>query len=253
MELEEQILSLKTKEADLEAEAARIKELHARRENERQRALENKLNQLVASFSADAATVLREIEDEAVRLKLNKQISRKAIKLKSNIQKAHDVTLKRPDQKYPTTKPTVGDEVYVKGLSLSGVVTRVYDDLLEIDINGKTLRENLAGVELTAPNAGRAKKISLPEGVTLELEDNDRIDSELNVIGCTVDEALAKADKFLDRAILMSLDKVRIIHGHGTGKLRRAMAEFLSRHADVASYDQSESHGGVTSITLKCV
>jgi DNA mismatch repair protein MutS2 len=57
------------------------------------------------------------------------------------------------------------------------------------------------------------------------------------VIGCTVDEALSRADKFLDEALLADQRSVRVIHGHGTGQLRRALAEFLQGHPLVARFE----------------
>ena len=58
---------------------------------------------------------------------------------------------------------------------------------------------------------------------------------EINVIGCTVEEATRRVDKFLDQAALAGKPAVRIIHGHGTGALRRGLAEFLSAHPLVES------------------
>ena len=58
--------------------------------------------------------------------------------------------------------------------------------------------------------------------------------SELNVIGCRVEEAVARVEKFLDGALLAELRTVRVIHGHGTGRLRNAIAEALKGHSLVA-------------------
>jgi DNA mismatch repair protein MutS2 len=78
--------------------------------------------------------------------------------------------------------------------------------------------------------------------------------SELNVIGCTVDEALARAEKFLDDSTVTDQRTLRIIHGHGTGQLRRAFAEFLKEHPLVAKFEtapQDQGGGGVTVVELK--
>jgi DNA mismatch repair protein MutS2 len=63
--------------------------------------------------------------------------------------------------------------------------------------------------------------------------------SELNVIGCTVDEALSRLEKFLDETTLTDQRELRIIHGHGTGQLRRAVAEFLKEHPLVARFESA--------------
>jgi DNA mismatch repair protein MutS2 len=77
---------------------------------------------------------------------------------------------------------------------------------------------------------------------------------EINVIGCTVEEAEGRVDKFLDNAALSGASQVRIIHGHGTGALRRGLGEFLKAHPLVASvHAEAEGHGGnaVTIAELK--
>ena len=67
---------------------------------------------------------------------------------------------------------------------------------------------------------------------------------DLNVIGCTVPEAIERADKFLDQALLAEMREIRLIHGHGTGQLRRALAEFLSDHPLVQSFALAAAQSG---------
>ena len=77
---------------------------------------------------------------------------------------------------------------------------------------------------------------------------------EINVIGCTVEEATERVDKFLDEAALAGKPRVRIIHGHGTGALRRGLAEFLAAHPHVERVSAEDpEHGGdaVTVVGLK--
>jgi DNA mismatch repair protein MutS2 len=77
---------------------------------------------------------------------------------------------------------------------------------------------------------------------------------EINVIGCTVEEATERVDKFLDEAALAAKPRLRIIHGHGTGALRRGLAEFLSTHPLVEKiHDEEPEHGGsaVTIVEMK--
>ena len=77
---------------------------------------------------------------------------------------------------------------------------------------------------------------------------------DLNVIGCTVPEAIERADKFLDQALLAEMREIRLIHGHGTGQLRRALAEFLSDHPLVEKFalaPPNQGGGGVTVVELK--
>ena len=77
---------------------------------------------------------------------------------------------------------------------------------------------------------------------------------EINVIGCTVEEATRRVDKFLDNAALAGSSQLRVIHGHGTGALRRGLAEFLKTHPLVAAIrSEADDRGGaaITIIDLK--
>jgi DNA mismatch repair protein MutS2 len=90
--------------------------------------------------------------------------------------------------------------------------------------------------------------------VNVDLQPREGSLTELNVIGCTVDEALARTEKFLDEALVAELHSVRLIHGFGTGQLRRAIGEFLQVHPFVAKFAAAPPEhggGGVTVVELK--
>lgn len=80
--------------------------------------------------------------------------------------------------------------------------------------------------------------------------DSKSQNNELNLIGKTTDEAVDLADKFLDEAFLNGLSEVRIIHGHGTGALRKAVAEFLKDHPHVARYAAAPPDKGGSGATV---
>jgi DNA mismatch repair protein MutS2 len=91
--------------------------------------------------------------------------------------------------------------------------------------------------------------------VTVRTQPSDEpAGEEINVIGCTVEEATRRVDKFLDQAALAGASQIRIIHGHGTGALRRGLAEFLKAHPLVeAIRSEAEDRGGqaITVANLK--
>ncbi len=98
-----------------------------------------------------------------------------------------------------------------------------------------------AGCLTAAVGAGRSG------GVTVRAAASEAAGAiqEINVIGCTVEEAVGRVDKRLDNAALSGAVQVRIIHGHGTGALRRGLGEFLKGHPLVASvHAEAEEHGG---------
>jgi DNA mismatch repair protein MutS2 len=156
----------------------------------------------------------------------------------------------------------VGDKVKLKSFGSIGIVDAIKDDVAEIRVKSLRLRERLDDLELvelaTPPKSKTDKFASLRDSrargteVNLKLDENGR--SELNVIGRTTDEAIDAVDKFLDQASLASLSQVRIIHGHGTGALRRAITEMLKDHPHVARFTaapQDQGGGGATIVELR--
>ncbi len=145
--------------------------------------------------------------------------------------------------------PSPGDRVSVGPLKLEGVVRAIHGRDVEVDVRGKRLRATLDDLRVLthgeAPRGGR---------VSVQVQTRESTVTDLNVIGCTVDEAVARADKFLDEALLAELRGVRLIHGHGTGQLRRALAAFLHDHPMVARYGAAppeQGGSGVTVVELK--
>jgi DNA mismatch repair protein MutS2 len=150
-------------------------------------------------------------------------------------------------------RPAVGDRVRVGALGLEGVVQAIHDREAEIDVRGKRLRARLDELKVLAAAAPAA---AAPAKVRVHVELQPRAGSvtELNVIGCHVDEALSRTEKFLDEAMLAEVHSVRVIHGYGTGQLRRAIGEFLQSHpfvTSVAPAPPEQGGGGVTVVGLK--
>ena len=142
-----------------------------------------------------------------------------------------------------------GVRVTVGALGLEGTVLDVHGSRAEIDMNGKRLRAALRDLRVIggAPSSAKVK-------VNIDLQPRAGSLSELNVIGCTVDEALSRLEKFLDESTVTDQQVLRIIHGHGTGQLRRAVAEFLKEHPLVARFQTAkmdQGGGGVTVVELK--
>jgi DNA mismatch repair protein MutS2 len=158
----------------------------------------------------------------------------------------------QPPQPTPAAvpEPAVGDRVVLAGLGLEAIVTAVHDGAAELDVRGKRMRASLR--DLRVVGGGPAP----PPGVKVhvELQPRDTTPSDLNVIGCTVDEALARAERFLDESLLTDQRVVRLIHGYGTGQLKRALAGFLQQHPLVARFATAppeQGGGGVTVVELK--
>ena len=156
-------------------------------------------------------------------------------------------------EELPAKPPAIGDRVKVGALGLEGVVQALHDREAEIDVRGKRLRARIDELRVLVPaTVGPAQPARVR--VHVELQPREGPLTELNVIGCNVDEALSRAEKFLDEALMSELRSVRLIHGYGTGQLRRAIAEFLHDHKFVQSFASAppeQGGGGVTVVELK--
>jgi DNA mismatch repair protein MutS2 len=136
-------------------------------------------------------------------------------------------------------------------LGFEGVVTAIHDSTAEVDVRGKRMRANVKDLRVIgvapAPSASRVN-------VHVDLQPRDSSPTELNVIGCTVDEALTRAERFMDESLLNDQRTLRFVHGHGTGQLRKAITRFLQQHplvANIAPAPANQGGGGVTVAELK--
>jgi DNA mismatch repair protein MutS2 len=160
-----------------------------------------------------------------------------------------------------TREIVVGDKVKLRSFGSIGIVDSLKDDEAEVRVKSLRLREkleNLELVELAARDKSKPEKFAglrKARGTEVHLkagQQNGR--SELNVIGQTTDQAVDAVDKFLDEASMAGLAQVRIIHGHGTGALRRAVADMLKDHPHVARFTaapQDQGGSGATVAELK--
>ncbi len=142
----------------------------------------------------------------------------------------------------------VGDRVEVGVLRLQGVLRSLSGRDAEVDVNGKRMRVKVDELRKVGGAVGPAAP-----AVTVRLAaTGDRVGrgADLNVIGCTVDEAIDRADKFLDEAAMQELRTVRVIHGHGTGRLRQALSGYLNTHPLVLRATPAPNDMGGSAVTL---
>jgi DNA mismatch repair protein MutS2 len=149
----------------------------------------------------------------------------------------------------PSRIAVAGDRVVVGALGLEGVVLSIGGRDAEVDVRGKRLRARISDLRVIggAPQTATVR-------VNVDLQPREGLLSELNLIGSNVDDALVRAEKFLDDAAIGEQKTVRLIHGYGTGQLRRGLAEWLKTHPFVASFGPAPNDkggGGVTIVELK--
>jgi DNA mismatch repair protein MutS2 len=144
---------------------------------------------------------------------------------------------------------TVGDRVLASAFGLEGTVVAVHDREAEVDVQGKRLRARLADLQVLNAAEPAASRVR----VDVHLQPRTDTLSELNLVGSTVDDALSRVDKFLDESLLTEQRIIRLIHGYGTGQLRRAIATYLESHPLVAHFQPApadQGGGGVTVVEL---
>ncbi len=146
----------------------------------------------------------------------------------------------------------IGSRVTVGGLGLEGVVLSIDGNRAEIDVRGKRIQAKVKELRVIDGPKGPP-----PQGkvrVNVDLKPREGLLSELNVIGMTVDQAIDRVSRFLDDTLVTDLLEVRIVHGHGTGQLRKGLQAFLKTHPQVAKYyaaPDNQGGGGATIVELK--
>jgi len=256
---------------ELEQEyAAQLADLNARR----RQALEEgftEARQIVERAEQQARSIIADLQRQPSQSKITEQRRQEIARLREEIERQAEEQLPSPPPPSPTgrgdggegdrsaeeapAEPLFvvqpGDQVHVTSLGRDGIVVRSVDQdhaLVEV---GK-MRVEVAAGDLGPP----AQPISEEHrrlAEKMELVKSMSVPREINLIGTTVDEATEELEKYLDDAFLARLPSVRIIHGKGTGALRRGIHEYLKRHRHVRSFalaDRSEGGEGATIVWL---
>jgi len=267
------VLALEEERALVANKFAKLELEFIKREREREIQFRAELQKVIEEFAAKAEQFVSKIEDAATARKVRKEIEKRTVELKAEAssaarrmrQQSAAATGEEPasvEEAAPESVEAVdfktGDRVRVLSLNQEGVIESVGDEEIVVQVGAlrfREQRENLRLVERRAESKKAAKAaLGLPKGVSVTLQEQPAISSELNVIGKTVNEATDAADKFLDAAYLDNHDRIRIVHGLGMGALKRAIADLLSGHPHVAKFypaAQSEGGAGATVVELK--
>ena len=242
-EAEAERLRMKAREKELEREKASLSAEGRKEQQAKIKEMEKKLEALLRDFEYQAREMVSAVQDRAASQKLSKDAERRISKLRREFSEQFDSTVVAhstgADRGDPNAQPQVvknvceGDTVKLKSVGRAAVVRRRVDENhFEVEIGAmkmKIARDDIADVLSRAADspvqAARARGVS----VSLEKE-NDSVPSEINVIGRTVDDATREVEKFVDRAFLAGLPRVRVVHGSGMGILRKALRQYLQKH-----------------------
>jgi DNA mismatch repair protein MutS2 len=239
------------------------------RQRVRLKELEQQFTQTLQKHEKEVARAIEGVKERELRAQLDKQTHRKVVKARGDAREeadaatvAHladsqaDLGIAAAQAEKPITQSDLvpGARVRVRGLPTPVTLRR--RDETSAEVEAGPLRMKVALADITALVGDEAaKNRALPQGVTVRTQPaTEPAREEINLIGCTVEEATRRVDKFLDQAALAGSSQVRIIHGHGTGALRRGLAEFLKTHPLVeAIRSEAEDRGGsaITVVELK--
>jgi DNA mismatch repair protein MutS2 len=266
-EVESERLRLRTREDEVQREKANLAAEGKKDQQAKVKEMEKKLDSLLRDFEYHAREMVSAIQDRSAAQKLSKDAERRISKLRREFREQFDSAVVAhttgADQGDPHAQPQLvkhvseGDTVKLKSVGRPAVVSRRIDDNhFEVEIGAmkmKIARDDIADVLVRASDspikAARARGIS----VSLESE-NQTVPSEINVIGRTVDDATREVEKFVDRAFLAGLPRVRVVHGSGMGILRKALRQYLQNHPHVESVTEpphNEGGGGATVVELR--
>jgi DNA mismatch repair protein MutS2 len=265
--LEEERQAVAEKFASLDKEAAK-------QERERQSTFDQTVQRTIAEIEKRARELVAKIEDRTERVRVERDAQRRIAEIRRTVQRevrvvregqpvqperaAPEAAVREEIPEYVAAAPreiVAGDRVKLRSFGSVGIVDEIKNGVAEVRVKSLRLREkveNLELVEATAPKPqqGKLEKLRRSAATETHLAAEDKAQSELNVIGQTTDEAVDAVDKFLDEASLASLSKVRIIHGHGTGALRRAIGALLDGHPHVSRFLSAPPDQGGAGATL---
>jgi DNA mismatch repair protein MutS2 len=256
-------------EKELRRERARLEVEGMKEQRLKVRELEQKLESLLKDFEYQTREIVKAIDDRAAQQKLSKEAERRISRLRREFAEsfnsavvAHHTGADKGDRNaapHIVKHVASGDMVKLRTLGKTARVERQIDDkMFEVSVGAmkmRVARDEIAEVVRTAASETPLQAARSRRGVSVSVADPDEsLGWEINVIGRTADEAQDEVEKFLDRAFLAGLPRVRIIHGTGMGILRRTLREYLRQHPQVASVTEpphNEGGAGATVVEFK--
>jgi len=271
-ELEQERRVAQQREQELNHELKRLEAEGQQEQRQKTREFERKMESLIKDFEYQVREAVSAVQDRAAAQKVSKQAEQRIAKLRREFKEQFDAGVVAhktgADKGDPNARPyevkhiSEGDTVKLKSLGRTAVVKRKIDDnTFEVEMGAmkmKIPRHDVAEVFVTGSSAPRAAvnpvAAARQRGISVSLKEDANAPTEINVIGQTVDQATDEVEKFIDRAYLAGLTRVRIVHGSGMGILRKALRQYLQKHphvANVSEPQQNEGGAGATVVELR--
>ena len=269
-DLETSRRTIEKERQEIEAYRRETEALKQQAEKRREK-LEEQRDRILREANEKANAILREakeVADETIRnfhkfgkenisaAEMEKERERLRKKIKDTSPSSPANTRKAKKQ-YKPEDFKLGESVKVLSMNLTGTIQSLPDSRGNVTVQMGILRSqvNIADLEIIEePSAYTPKKLNRTSKGRIGMSKSLSVSPEINLLGKTVDEAVAELDKYLDDAILSHLNTVRVVHGKGTGALRKGIHEYLRRQKHVKSYhlaEYGEGDAGVTIVELK--
>ena len=247
----------------LDEERKKLRTEWVERQHKRIKELEAQFAEMHKRFDENVARVVEAVKDRELRAQVEKTTRRKMQDIRSEAREelhaavVETISESQADLGVHAASPDAvsadrlqpGAKIRVRGFSKPVLLRRIDGSSAEIEagpLRMKVALDEISGVEEAAPALKASSPAAKLQGVTVTSQRGEVSSyDEINVIGMTVEEATDRLDKFLDDAALARKARIRVIHGHGTGALRKGIGEFLAAHPLVEKYSfETEEHGG---------
>ena len=269
-DLEESRRTIEKEQAEIAAFRREAEDLKARAQ-ERQDKLDEQRDRIIREANEKANAILREakeVADETIRnfhkfgkenisaAEMEKERDRLRRKI-NDTASASSLPARKTKKAHRPEEFRLGETVRVLSMNLTGTIQTLPDSRGNVTVQMGILRSQVPISDLEIvdePSAYAPKKLSRTSKGRIGMSKSLSVSPEINLLGRTVDEAVAELDKYLDDALLSHLNTVRVVHGKGTGALRKGIHEYLRRQKHVKSYhlaEFGEGDAGVTIVELK--
>jgi DNA mismatch repair protein MutS2 len=256
-EMERQVAEMEAQKQELEKRREQLERQFQQERRAKLRELDSRLDDTLRQYAKTWEQSLEELRKQAAPAKIVTRGERKATGLVREAREEWNAeVLEALGEPAPTAQVSpvvrlmaVGDRVQVMNISTPGTVTALLDgSQVEVAVGRMKMRVGKEDVTLLMPGGTATPEATVGKSRSAEVPE------EINVIGNTAEEAHERVDKFLDEAFLGERSRVRIIHGHGKGILRRTLHEMFSHHPHVEKFylaPPQEGGGGATIVELK--
>ena len=263
--LENSRLTIEKEQAEIESYKREVQSLKERLESKQEK-IDQSRDRIIRAANEEAREILqnaKELADETIRT-FQKAGTASSIKdLEKSRRRVNDkiseknekLALKSDKPAHKALKPNqirLGDSVKIVSMGLKGSVSSLPDKNGKLFVQCGIIRSqvSLSDLVLLEEETVKTEKMQRSSSGRLKMSKSYSVSTEINLLGKTVDEALSELDKYLDDAYLAHLPSVRIVHGKGTGTLRKAVQGYLRKNRTIKSFRLGEFGEGDAGVTI---